>query len=109
MAETILIALSNPVSADSEDAFNEWYNKVHGKEVTGLAGIKNIKRYRAKTQLLPPGGEITYRYLALYDVDDANTALASLANASKTFNMSDTVDLEGANSIMFEQIIAIKE
>ena len=106
MANKILIALSNPISVDREDEFNDWYDRVHGKEVTRLAGIRNITRYRAKAQVVPPGGQLTYRYLALYEVDDGDVALAALADSAGKFSMSDSIDLEGACAMMFELIPA---
>jgi hypothetical protein len=106
MAKSILIILSNPVSAEREDEFNAWYSNVHGPEVAALPGFKSVARYRAATQVLPRGAELTHRYLALYEADDADQALASMAAAAPQLTMSDSADLAGANGIMFELIPA---
>lgn len=107
MGKSILIALSNPVSQDREGEYNEWYNEVHAKEVTQLEGFRNITRYRAVASAVPPNQQPAYRYLALYELDDAEKALKSLANAD--FAMTDAVDLSGASGIVFQKIFTTKE
>ena len=108
MANEILIVLSNPISAEREDEFNAWYSHVHGKEVAALPGFRNVTRYRAQAQVVPAGGELAYRYLAVYEVDDATEAVTALAEAAPNLSKSDSADLKGASGIMFEQIFTSK-
>lgn len=106
MAKGILIALTNPVSTDREDEMNEWYNVVHGNEVTSLKGFAGMTRYRAAAQPVPPSEPPMFRYLALYDLDDVDQALKSLQEGAEAFSMSDSVDLEGAQGIAFVKIFS---
>ena len=108
MGKPIMIALSNPVSPERDEEFNNWYNNVHGPEVGNLAGFENMTRYRAAVQVVPPGVEPSYRYLALYELSDVDTAVRSLAEGADKFDMSDAVDLAGATGIAFEQIFTTK-
>lgn len=105
MAKAILISLSNPVSPDRDQEFNDWFNNVHGAEVTNLAGFESMTRYRAVTQVVPPGGaKPAHQYLALYEVSDIDIAVEALVRGSADFAMSDAVDLAGASGIAYEQI-----
>ena len=71
-----LIALTNPSSPDKEDAFNAWYNTYHVPEVCALDGFVGAKRFKADaTQFADPD----FSYAVIYEVEDAATALASLA------------------------------
>jgi hypothetical protein len=108
MTKGVLVALTNPVSIDREDEFNHWYNIIHGSEVTTLKGFAAMTRYKAKAQAVPPAESPTFRYLALYDLDDVDQALRSLAEGADKFQMSDSVDLENALGIGFEQIFSTR-
>lgn len=109
MPAGILIALTNPVSPEREDEFNHWYNVVHGSEVTSLKGFAAMTRYRASAQAVPPSDTPTFRYLALYDLDDVDQALKSLAEGAESFNMTDAVDLQNALGIGFEKIFSTRD
>jgi hypothetical protein len=109
MAKGILIAMTNPVSAKRDGEFNHWYNEIHGKEVTSLAGFVSMTRFKAQAQVVPPGAEPSFRYLALYELDDVDTALRSLAEGASKFNMSDSVDLAGGLGIAFTKIYSTKD
>ena len=109
MAKGVLIALSNPVSADREDEYNHWYNVVHGSEVTSLKGFAAMTRYKANAQAVPPSETPTFHYLALYDLDDVDQALRSLAEGADKFQMSDSVDLQNALGIGFEKIFSTRD
>lgn len=109
MSKGILVAMTNPVSPEREDEFNHWYNDVHGSEVLGLAGFASLTRYRAHAQAVPPGAEPKFRYLALYEVDDVDQALQSLAEGADKFSMSDSVDLSNALGITFVKVFSTKD
>jgi hypothetical protein len=109
VAKGILLALSNPVSGNREDEFNHWYNEIHGKEVTGLKGFAALTRYKLSAQLLPPTNDPKFRYVAIYELDDVDQALKSLAEDSSKFAMSDSVDLPGALGMAFEKVYSTKD
>jgi len=69
MPTGVLIALSNPVSADVEDDFNQWYTDVHSKEVLALPGVRSARRFRLAPSQVVPGDDAGHRYLALYEVE----------------------------------------
>jgi hypothetical protein len=108
MAKGIMIALTNPTSLERDDEFNRWYNEVHSKEVTSLPGIASIVRYRAHHQILPDG-EPKFRYLAIYELDDVDLALRSLAEGADKFDMSDSLDFANGLGIAFTKIYPTKD
>lgn len=108
MANQIFITLSNPIAAQDDAAFNQWYDTVHSKEVLALDGIVGMTRYRAVAQFLPPAETPDYRYLAVYEVDDLDTAMRSMAEGQPNFTMTDTFDPAGASGVSFEQIFSAK-
>lgn len=109
MAKGVLIALTNPVSAEREDEYNHWYNVVHGSEVESLKGFAAMTRYKATAQPVPPADTPAFRYLAVYALDDVDQAMRSLAEGKETFRMSDSVDLGNALGIGFEQIFSTRD
>ncbi|SCW66434.1 hypothetical protein SAMN02927924_01940 [Sphingobium faniae] len=106
MAKSMMLALSNPVSKEREQEFNDWYDNVHAVQLLALPGINRVRRYKAVRQMLPPSddGTPTYRYLAVYDVDDADAAITTILENDPTFDMSDSMNFEGAFGVAFEQI-----
>jgi hypothetical protein len=89
-----LIVLSNPVSDDREDEYNQWYEHTHLDEVLQVPGIVSAQRFA----ITSPGGEPKWRYAATYDLDtdDATKVIADLMAGVKTMKMSDAID--GANA-----------
>lgn len=108
MAKGVLIALTNPVSAEREDDFNIWYDTVHAAEVMQLEGIAALTRYKAKAQVIPPAEPPLFRYLTVYQLDDVDQALQSLADAQGGFQTSDAVDFATTISIGFEEIFSTR-
>ena len=109
MSDKILISLSNPISPDRDAEFNEWFNNVHGAEVTSLKGFRNMTRYRAVAQVVPPAEQPSYRYLAFYELDDVADAVESLTEGAKNFDMTDALDFSSATGIAFEKIFTTKK
>jgi hypothetical protein len=104
MSKGLLMALSNPISPDREQEFNDWYDNIHTAEVTSLPGIVAVTRYRTIVQLSPPAEQPAYRYLAIYELDDINTAVHALQNATSQLNMSDSMDLQAAQVMAYETV-----
>src|ERR1700757_662295 len=76
MAHGILLVLSDPVSAEADDAYNEWYDNVHLPEILALPGFTSARRFRvAEAQLASQGGpdavrvKFPHRYVAVYEVE----------------------------------------
>jgi hypothetical protein len=109
MAKGILIALTNPVSPAREAEFNHWYNIIHGSEVGQLRGFAAMTRYKAEVQAVPPSENPTFGYLAIYDLDDIEEAMRSLAAGADRFQMSDSVDLAHALGIGFKKIFSTRD
>jgi hypothetical protein len=109
MHKGVMIVLSNPVSADRETEYNQWYDRVHHKEVTALAGIASLTRYKAHTQIVPPGVEPAFNYVAVYELEDVDTALRSLGEAAGKLHMSDSVDPEASLGVVFKRIAPTKD
>ncbi|HSO94670.1 MAG TPA: hypothetical protein VLV81_01370 [Acidimicrobiia bacterium] len=70
MPKGIFIALSNAVSSDVDEEFNDWYDAVHAREVLALPGVRSFRRFRlAPAQVIPGDERSTHQYLALYELD----------------------------------------
>lgn len=109
MAKAKLIVLSKPVSPDCEDEYNKWYNEVHAKEVVALPGMLGITRFRATRQVNPPQDEMSYQYLAIYDMEDSEATIAALMAAQPKLSISDAIDLDKTVGVAFEPIFAYKK
>lgn len=69
MPKKVVVVLSNPISPDREDDFNDWYTKAHLPDVLAIDGMVASTRYRlSEAQSLP--GPAPYRYLALHEIAD---------------------------------------
>jgi hypothetical protein len=90
MATHQLIVLSNPVSTDREDEYNQWYEHTHLDEVLQVPGIVSAQRFA----ITSPGGEPKWRYAATYDLetDDPSQVISDLMEGVKTMKMSDSID-----------------
>jgi antibiotic biosynthesis monooxygenase (ABM) superfamily enzyme len=64
---TVLFVVKATISPDQEAAFNRWYNEEHVPDVLKFPGVVSARRYRAIE------GEDTYRYMAVYEVQDEAT------------------------------------
>jgi len=116
MADGILLVLSDPVSAEADDAYNEWYDNVHLPEILALAGFTSARRFRvAEAQLASQGGpdavrvKFPHRYVAVYEVEapDVAKAAESLGAASPALRMSDALDKAGLTAVLLEQISSL--
>jgi hypothetical protein len=75
-APYLLLVLMN-AKTGREDEFNIWYN-THIREAVQLDGWCSARRFRLVSS--EPGGA-PYRYAALYEIDDLETAQAALIAA----------------------------
>ena len=91
MPKPILIAMTNPVSEARDAEFNRWYNEVHARDILSLPTVSSITRYRSVRQIRPHMGDPSHRYLAIYEMDDPEAAVAALIERRPTFQMSDSL------------------
>lgn len=95
MAKAVLIAFTSPAGPDQEDAFNEWYEKVHVVEIRkAIPSVSMVNRYR---QVEVGGASAPARYVAVYemDIDDVTDAIKSMTAALRAgeIQSTDTMDL----------------
>lgn len=107
MTQAVLVVLTNPVSPAQEAAFNDWYDRVHVRDVLRVPGFVAARRYRlSDVQLAGSGGE--HRYLALYEVetDDLKAAREALVKAASDGSMEihAAMDMANVKSMLFEAI-----
>lgn len=90
MAETILLALTNPV-AGRDAEYNAWYDDVHLADVLRVPGVTWAQRFAAA----PGQGALPLNYLAIYGVADAKAVAEGLASRRGTPLMMMTGALDG--------------
>lgn len=74
MAKAVLLAWSTPISAESQHEFDSWYESTHIPQIKqAVPAITGATRYR----LSDPAGTDTTRFLAVYELDDADVEKAS--------------------------------
>jgi hypothetical protein len=75
----ILVVQSRPTSPEDADAFHRWYDEFHVPEILGVDGFASARRFRSID------GE---SFLAVYEVDDVETAKAAMAEAQSSGAMT---------------------
>ena len=79
MPRGIMLVQSRPSSPEDTDAYHEWYDDVHIPEILSVDGFTSARRLQAAD------GE---SYLVVYEVDDIDTAKASMARAQAAGTMT---------------------
>ena len=59
-----LLVVVVDVQPEHEDEFNRWYDEEHLPQKRATPGFRSARRFR--------GDDVTGRYLAVYEVDDAD-------------------------------------
>lgn len=86
MKEYTLVVYSNAAPGRDQE-FNDWYNDVHLKDVTGVPGIVSARRLKlAEFSLDPTAAPPAYRYIALYTLasDDPQAVLDDMRGQVET-------------------------
>jgi hypothetical protein len=97
MAKALLLAWSSPASADAAAEFDDWYDTTHIPQIRDAVGsITQVSRF----QLVDPeSGLPGNRYLAVYELDDADIPAAAAALAAGAaagrIQLSTALDLSG--------------
>lgn len=106
MATHRLVVFTEPREG-REDEYNRWYDEVHLGDVLGVEGFVAAQRFRlADAQIGGDGAEAPARYLAIYEIEapDLEAALEKLNAGSGSMQMSDALDLEGAQAFAYTAI-----
>ena len=64
---TVLFVVKATITADQEEAFNQWYNTEHCPQLLRYRGAVSARRYKAIL------GEDKYQYMALYEFESEAT------------------------------------
>jgi Domain of unknown function (DUF4286) len=102
MHPQILIAISNPVAADREEEFNDWYDNVHVPEILEMPGFRKAARFRVVGQTLPSEQPPVYTYVAMYEVDDAVEAVRTTSRHMSRFRLTTAFDFPGSLGFALE-------
>jgi len=111
MAKHLFVVLSNCVDGGDEEEFNDWYTNTHLKDILTVPGYVRATRYKLSSAQVMADDQLSYRYLALYEIetdDIAATARAlpadSDAVAQAGWRISENLDAGGAKSWIFTPI-----
>jgi hypothetical protein len=90
MPKAILVLGTNPVSAEREDEYNDWYTNTHIGDVMKLDGVTSARRFVLSPVRPAPGAAPSpFRYLAIYEVeaDDLQRLAVDLREAQASGQM----------------------
>ncbi|MEO3787470.1 hypothetical protein ABGB12_29445 [Actinocorallia sp. B10E7] len=101
MERGVLYVASRPSAPEREAEYNDWYDRVHLREVCSLPGFVGAKRF-APVQDDGP-------YVALYEIEgeDLNEVVAGLFAAAGGFDMSDAMQLDPRPEIRLLRLASI--
>jgi len=79
MEGNLQIVFSYVPEGVTDEEFCEWYD-AHLPEILSIPGFVSAQRYRLDPVVRDPTEPVTYRYLALYEIEgDSETLLAEMA------------------------------
>ncbi len=79
MPKGIMIVQSRPNSDADVAAFHQWYDEVHIPEILGIDGFTSARRLQSTGD---------GAFLAVYELDDVETAQAAMRNAQASGAMT---------------------
>jgi len=100
MAKTLLIAFSSATTEEQIPELTAWYEQTHIPEVrAAIPSISNVTRYQEAD---PHTGEKINRFVAIYEIDEADVATAAgqLFSAAAGFTQTDSMDRENLPSVL---------
>ena len=88
-----------------EAEFNDWYERVHLKEVLEVEGFVAAQRFECAEKQMDGTGDPPARYLAIYEIEaeSLEAALEKLGASAGTMNMTDAL-AEGARAFAYSAI-----
>lgn len=97
------IVLTNPV-AGREDEYNDWYSRIHLKDVLDVPGFVSAQRF----VLSDASPASAFKYLAIYEVlsEDVRSTFEEMYRRAGTAAMfvSDALDQTGTCATLFEEL-----
>jgi hypothetical protein len=105
MTTAILTVFTNVTSPEDDEAFNDWYDNTHLKDVLEVPGFVAATRYRISAAQAK-GVAVTHEYLSVYEVesDDLQGALDALMRAGSEIVMSKHLDGKRSTAFLYEEI-----
>ncbi len=102
MTKQLVLVLTEPTEG-KEEAFNEYYEQLHLKEVLSSTELKSAQRYQLVDQV---GEDCPLPYLALYEGDSSDTAsfIENLNETRSQRQQSDSLNKRTARIWVFEAI-----
>lgn len=99
-----LVAFTNPLPG-CEEAFNDWYDNVHLKEVTAVEGFISGRRFKVSESQLG-GVKHKHKYAVIYEVEagEAETIIRNLMAAGPMFSKDPVVDRLDSPAFLIESI-----
>jgi len=100
MANTLLIAYSSATTEAQIPEMTSWYEETHIPEVrAAIPSISNVTRYQLSD---PMTGEKINRFVAIYEIDEADIAAAAgqLFSSAAGFTQTDSMDREIQPSVL---------
>jgi hypothetical protein len=95
MAKGVFLAWTSPVSPDRLAEFDEWYRETHIPQVR--AAVPSISAATRYELIDPAADQPSYRYLTVYELDDADVPAAAAAMnesaAAGKIDMTPAIDL----------------
>lgn len=100
-----LIVFTEPVPG-REAEYNEWYDTVHLKEVLQVEGFVAAQRFELSDAQVGPDAVPPKRFLAIYEIEaeSIEKALEQLNAGVSWMQMSDALDVEGAQAFAYSAI-----
>ncbi len=96
MIEALLVVFTNPVEGRDDD-FNDWYTNIHTRDALGYRGSIAQQRFLLSDEQVQefPGGRFMSKYLALYEVYDAERFVQEHIDNALTPRMviEDSIDI----------------
>lgn len=88
VVDAVMLTFSSPSDGTSEDAFNEWYDRVHVPEILEqVSGLVRVTRYRLGANQPAGGSAGAAPYLAVYEIGGApQDFLESMGRAQLTMS-----------------------
>ena len=95
-----VIQLESRPQTGQDEEYNRWYDRVHLPDVLNVPGFKSATRY----SIIDPARERSH-YMVAYQVecDNPHALLGELFEASKSMEISPTLDPEHVIVTVYEQ------
>jgi hypothetical protein len=110
MPKGVFVVLTTAATPEQDEAFNDWYDKVHLPEVVEVPGITSARRFkRVGAQTTDDASLGTDDvYLAIYELDgDFESVAAAIPQRATdgTFTMTDSIRTDPPpRAVIFEEI-----